>query len=245
MFYVIAILLLPIIGWQAMRIRKNARELPEAAGLREGVTGKGKPLSVLYVGDSAAAGVGVAHIDDSLVGRLNDKLSKHYAIHWQLVARTGNTTKDSLAILRQLNAGTFDLAIVSLGVNDVTSVKPISVWWKSTASLIYLLRHKFKCQQVIYTCVPPMGEFPALSFPLNWLLGWRALQLNAVLKNRADNISYLHLIEVNHGDVSMQIADDGFHPNQLGYEVWANQVAQLILEKLNFQGSNQIGVKAK
>ena len=50
--------LLPVLFVQGTKVRKNTPRLLEASGDREGTVGKGRPLSLLILGDSAAAGVG-------------------------------------------------------------------------------------------------------------------------------------------------------------------------------------------
>lgn len=53
--------LIPALVIQGNRVKKNTVQLPEPEGEREGTCGQGQPLSILIVGDSAAAGVGVEH----------------------------------------------------------------------------------------------------------------------------------------------------------------------------------------
>ncbi|MDH3952646.1 MAG: SGNH/GDSL hydrolase family protein, partial [Gammaproteobacteria bacterium] len=48
--------------------------LPEPPGAREGSAGKGPPLKLLVVGDSAAAGVGVSRQDEALLGQVVSRL---------------------------------------------------------------------------------------------------------------------------------------------------------------------------
>ncbi len=64
--------LAPLLVAQAVRTRRRAPVLPEAAGSREGRAGRGEgpPVRVLVAGDSSAAGVGVAHQDQAVVGHL-------------------------------------------------------------------------------------------------------------------------------------------------------------------------------
>ncbi len=52
--------LAPLLLWQGRHVRRVTPRLPEAAGPRAGTTGHGPPLRLLVLGDSAAAGVGVA-----------------------------------------------------------------------------------------------------------------------------------------------------------------------------------------
>ena len=52
----------PVLLAQGLRMRRVALRLPEAAGPREGRVGepRGRPLRLLFLGDSSAGGVGVA-----------------------------------------------------------------------------------------------------------------------------------------------------------------------------------------
>ena len=56
--------LLPVVVLQGLKVRKNTPRLAEASGDRAGICGQGQPLSLLILGDSAAAGGGV----ESLAG---------------------------------------------------------------------------------------------------------------------------------------------------------------------------------
>ena len=58
---------------QGILVRRRAVELPEAKGPRAGIVGKGKPLRLLVIGDSSAAGVGVNTQDEAIAGQLADR----------------------------------------------------------------------------------------------------------------------------------------------------------------------------
>ena len=96
--------LAPVLLWQGRQVRRNALRLPEAEGPREGVAGTGKVcLRVLIVGDSSAAGVGAKNQTQALAGRLSEALSQRLggAVVWQLIARSGDTTRVSLNAVRK------------------------------------------------------------------------------------------------------------------------------------------------
>ena len=84
--------LIPLLVAQALWVRRSVPKLPEASGSRDGVVGIGKPLRLLIVGDSSAAGVGVPHQNQALVGCLLAALQGKFLVHWKLLARTGWTT---------------------------------------------------------------------------------------------------------------------------------------------------------
>lgn len=101
MFYYFVLLILgPLLIIQGRLVRKNIPILAEATGGRSGRLGEGRPLTLLVVGDSAAAGVGVETQDDALSGCLTQVLAQKYCVDWSLVAKSGNTTEDLIKTLQ-------------------------------------------------------------------------------------------------------------------------------------------------
>ena len=114
--------LLPVLVIQGYKVKKNIIRLPEPAGEREGLIGSGKALSILIVGDSAAAGVGVNHQNDALTGSILNELNPDFEITWQLEATTGHTTDQVIQTIKTLKSRHFDVVLSSVGVNDVTKL---------------------------------------------------------------------------------------------------------------------------
>lgn len=218
----------PLLFLQGRHVRRVTPRQPEAAGPRDGVTGDGPPLRVLVVGDSAAAGVGVASQCDALSGQLARRLAATHRVHWKLLARTGLTTRELIDWLATEPAGRFDVAVTSLGVNDVTAGVPPARWRAQQAELVQLLATRFQVAHVILSAVPPMERFPALPQPLAWYLGRRAKRLNAALAEWAaprPNCTFLRVALSFERD---QMAADGFHPGAAACEAWAAQVADAV-----------------
>ncbi len=75
----LALVLSPVLARQGRRVRQRTPLLPEAAGERGGEAGAdldGQPLRLLVVGESTAAGVGVAHQDEGLAHRFATELAE-------------------------------------------------------------------------------------------------------------------------------------------------------------------------
>ena len=218
----------PLLLIQGLFVRRTTIRLPEAAGARYGESGHGDALKVLILGDSAAAGVGTASQQDALSGHMASRLSLKFRLTWQLWAETGRTSRQCLALLEQQPSEPFDAVLISLGVNDVTSILSKRQWLKLQTQLANQLMEKFKARQVIFTSLPPMHHFPALPQPLRWVLGLRAKQFNRGLKAMVEKRPGCHLLVF---DLPMQadhIAIDGFHPSATTYGLWAKQAAELI-----------------
>ena len=126
MSLVAKLLLSPLLIAQAVLTRRRAPMLPEAAGDRRGVFGRGPVLRVLIVGDSSGAGVGVQTQDLALAGHLTRTLAEaaQAEVHWHLVAKTGITSAQALELVKQERPRPADVAVVVLGVNDVIEQVP-------------------------------------------------------------------------------------------------------------------------
>ena len=107
-FVLATLALAPLLWWQGRRVRREALRLPEAAGPRAGVAGQGRPLRLLLLGDSSAAGVGVADQSDALAGRLVELLGADHRVHWRLEAATGDRLEDVLRRAQELPPEAFD-----------------------------------------------------------------------------------------------------------------------------------------
>lgn len=219
---------LPILWWQGRHVKRDTPRLPEAAGARVGVSGAGQPLRVLILGDSAAAGVGVSHQDQALLGQILALLTPHYQVSWQLHATSGFRLIDVYQSLDALQGEPFDVVLVSVGVNDVTAFTPIRRWTQQYQHLIDYFHQHSSTTQLLCTAVPPMHAFSALPQPLRWLLGQRAHHLNRVLAQQLSVYPYAHLLKPDLPLEATLLAADGFHPAAPAYQLWAQAAAQLL-----------------
>lgn len=215
--------LAPVLLAQGMHVRRSIPRLPEAAGARAGVAGEGRPLRLLIAGDSAAAGVGVADQSQALAGQLVARLAPDFRLYWRLEAETGRTTRQTVAQLRELAPERFDVAVISLGVNDVTSGIGARRWAAGLEQLTTLLAARFGVRRVLFSAVPPMHLFPALPQPLRAYLGSRARHFNEVLAAQAGLDPRCALVRF--GLDGLTTASDGFHPGDAAYSAWAEALA--------------------
>ncbi len=226
----IKICLAPVLLWQGRQVRKHTPRLAEAAGPRRGVQGKGSNrLRLLVIGDSAAAGVGVDVQENSLMGQLLGCFGPEFEIFWELRARSGRTTADMIEHLETGSKKNFDLAVTSLGVNDVKAgVRPVA-WVSMQKQLIRLLKKKYGVRQMVVSAVPPMEKFPALPWPLGWYLGRQARQMNHLLSQWLSSRNDIHFLEFDLPLDPELMAQDGFHPGPKLHRIWARQAADLLL----------------
>ncbi|MEL7212707.1 MAG: SGNH/GDSL hydrolase family protein [Pseudomonadota bacterium] len=219
-----AALLSPLLIPQAAWVIARAARLPEAAGPREGHLGTGPRLRLLIIGDSSAAGVGVTHQDDALAGQLTRHLAQHYAVEWQLIAKTGATTASTLAHLRARRPTEADIAILIHGVNDTTRLVPTRRFIANQSAMVSLLNLDWNVPRTLICAVPPVGHFPLLPRPLRPLLGRHATGLGTALRQA---FPHSHVPFDMPMDTSL-MASDGFHPGPQVYADWARLLAARI-----------------
>jgi lysophospholipase L1-like esterase len=221
----------PILVIQGLFVRLTVQKLPEAPGPRAGQVGNGPPIRVLIAGDSAAAGVGADSQTKALSGRLAAHLAPAFTVSWKLIAQNGNTTADTFHWLQRHPPEPFDIAITSLGVNDITSGVSLDVWLKRQERIVALLRQKFGVTHLLLSAIPPMHLFPALPHPLRWVIGSQARRFNRALEKWTRTQPDCGFLRLSGSLDATYMAPDGFHPGPRVYELWGKTAAEAIIQK--------------
>lgn len=224
------LLLMPLLTAQALRARKTATELPEPIGHRSGLSGNGSVLRLLIVGDSSAAGVGATRQSEALSGQLVSALASSHRIDWRLIAKTGTTTRTACPLLRSQTPSQMDVALVVLGVNDITSQIPLERLLRLRAALYEHLRREWGVSRIIATGIPPIEKFPLLPNPLRWVLSLQAQRFDRALHRQAHDLG----VDYMPFDVPLSpemMASDGFHPGPNTYYLMGQRIAQQILHR--------------
>ena len=264
------VLLAPVYLYQGRRIKRDTVRLPEPHGERHGHvqlnhsantlsanTQKDavkKTLTVMIVGDSAAAGVGSQTQQEALAGKLIPILQQQSVIHtqfdeltWSLQATTGHTSFDILRRLYILPAPSqaVDVMVLSVGVNDTTANVSARKWQQQIEAIITIAQRKFGVRELIFSSLPPMAQMPAIPAPLNNFVGAKASVLDKILQKicaEHDSVTYMatdfpRMIEEHASgtpiDITVMFASDGFHPSSLMYGYWAQQLSELITQLLD------------
>lgn len=218
----------PVFALQGRYVRRTTPRLPEPSGDREGMRGEGRSLRILLLGDSAAAGVGAATQEEALSGRLVGELANTFRVTWTLVARAGATTSGTSRHLARRPAETFDVAVVSLGGNDVVARRPKSQWLTDLEGLADILRARFGVQHLLFSGLPPMHLFTALPQPLRWYIGATARRFDDALARWAAGQPDCEHVPLVVDDAAGLLAPDGMHPGPRAYERWGVLLAQHI-----------------
>jgi lysophospholipase L1-like esterase len=224
------LLLSPLLVAQAVATRLRMPQLPEAAGARAGETGRGPLLRLLILGDSSAAGVGVAQQRDALCGHLSRSLAAQCGarVQWHLLARSGDTSAQCLQLLEAEPPASADIAVVVLGVNDVIGQVPSRQAVQAREAIANRLRNSHGVAHVVFAPLPPVRRFPGLPQPLRWIAGADAQRHDAAVARWAagrDDVSHVPIdLPLNRG----VMAGDGFHPGEPVYRVCGVAMAEHI-----------------
>ncbi|MEZ2903003.1 SGNH/GDSL hydrolase family protein [Acinetobacter terrestris] len=225
------IALIPSLIIQGNAVKKNTLRLPEPEGNRQGIIGTGKALSILILGDSAAAGVGVQIQEDALLGAVLNQLKDQYQINYMLEAKTGHSTGQVIKTAKNMSAQHFDVVITSVGVNDITKLTSPKNWIKKQQQLYAEINQKFTPELIIASGVPPMNMFPALPNPLAWLFGQYSKAMNETLDKFVQQQTNMQWIKYDLEQfklLNLEMAADGFHPSKEIYTLWGQQMADKI-----------------
>jgi lysophospholipase L1-like esterase len=242
-YLVAAAPLLPLLYVQGRRARRDTLRLPEPPGARVGGPADERAgLRLLVLGDSAAAGVGAPSQDEALLGQLVAALAPAGPVAWRLVARTGATAAGTRQHLAALPPEPCDVAVVSLGLNDVVAGRGTAATIADLDAIVDTLQRGWNARHVVLSSMPPIGRFPALPQPLRWYLGRRARALDAALRAWVTGRPGCELLPLDFAFDPSEMAADGFHPGPAMYASWGRAVAARVRAWQDARGARVPGM---
>ncbi len=241
--------LLPVMYVQGRQIRKSVPRLPEARG-DEGIVSFGHPtghyLTLLTVGESTIAGVGVKSHADGFTGTLAEELSRRLEtnVQWRVYARSGYTAeKVAEKIIPAVMEDQVELMVIGLGGNDAFQLQSPWQWRKNIHNLITTVRDRYPEAMVVFCQMPPVKEFPAFTPLIKWTVGNLVEMLGdelAEIVEQYDKVYYYDetitfrswIERYGLEEELPEFFSDGVHPSTLTYQIWAKDVATFIHHQL-------------
>lgn len=226
--------LLPFVIPQALLLRRNAPRFAGATGPKSGVVGNGKTYRFLAIGDSVISGVGAKNMANAFAGQTATHLASllNGQIHWSARGIIGADAKAVLnELVPELDAIEQDFILVSVGVNDVTSLSRISQWKDNLERLIKSLNQHSPNAIIAIAGVPPLEIFPLLPKLLRRLFGMRARCFSDAAHDVVNTFNKVVYLQLDFEDGPGKFALDGFHPSEASYNELGKGAAEVFARK--------------
>lgn len=187
----------------------------------------GAGLHLVMLGDSAAAGVGVDRVEDTVGGQLSELLAATgRSVTLSSVAVVGSRCADlAPQVSRALLGVQPDVAVILVGTNDVTHLGRTTT---AAAHLGDAVRRLTRAgvAVVVGTC-PELGAARALGHPLREIVSWLGHRMataqqvavwesGGVPVELAGRVGTVFLADPG------TLCPDGFHPSADGYRLWVH-----------------------
>ncbi len=222
----------PFLLPQAVRVRRTALRFGPAAGPTSGRVGNGSPRTLLALGDSIIAGVGANDLSRALVGQTARHLAslEQTQVDWQAFGHSGFSTKKFLhhyaAGLPQADP---DYVVISLGVNDITSLTTGARWTARLGQVLSLCRQNYARASIAVAGIPPFRIFPLLPEPLRTVMGRRGESFDALAMALVRKFPRTVHVPIDAELAAGSFSADGFHPSEQGYVDFGRGVAEALL----------------
>lgn len=187
-----------------------------------------EPLRLALLGDSSAAGVGCDDGGETMGALLAERLADEgYRVALDVVAVIGARSADLHDQVARALLSSPDVAVISIGTNDVTHFVPIRQAVSDLGRAVRRLR-RAGCRVVVVTC-PDLGTVRPVLPPLRWVAGrlshhMTAAQVDAVRRAGGVPVDVRPLLApLFRKDTSLFCADR-FHPSATGYRQIADSV---------------------
>jgi len=246
--FIISITLLPVLYFQGKKIRSSVPKLPEASGTEGECIIKPaskNQVTLLTIGESTIAGIGVKTHEEGFTGSLAKELAMLMEINvkWKVYAKSGYTARSVCdLIIPTVSEPAADIIVIGLGGNDAFTLNSPWRWRKHIEQLIHDIRRKFPQSAIVFCNMPPVKEFPALTqitkFVIGNLVEILGEELDELIQDH-ENVFYLNDIItlkdwMYKQGIRTEVHDffsDGIHPSLLAYQTWAQDVARKISNK--------------
>ena len=197
-------------------------------------------LRLAVVGDSLVEGAGASDAEHSLAGQVARKVTERTgrAVHVAGFGVSGAVTADvagSQLDEVEESGERFDAIVIEIGSNDVTHLTSLATVEHETRTM--LERAVDLAPNVVLGSAGRLDS-PNFLQPLRSVVVWRATHVREVqdrVASEFEDVAFMNVAE----DVSPAYdanpnsnSDDEFHPSDVGYEIWARPLAELVADRV-------------
>ncbi|GAA5217446.1 hypothetical protein GCM10025776_22060 [Corallincola platygyrae] len=157
-------------------------------------------------------------------------------MQWHAIGEIG---VDAKGLVKQLDAlqganqfEQADIILISIGVNDVTSLTPTQSWQAALEKVIQHFSSRPSPPAIVFCGVPPMQHFPLLPEPLKTALGLRARRLDSLLVKLTQTKPRCTHLPITISPEAELFSADGYHPSDQGYRDFAERLSNHIFKSL-------------
>jgi lysophospholipase L1-like esterase len=232
---VTALPLAPVLFVQARRTRRRIPSLPDTPLPWSGTLDGPRPLRLLVLGDSTAAGVGTDTQHDALPGNFARALQKRFGrgIEWAAAGANGATSRDILArFIDEVTAQPRDLIFLTIGANDALGLRSRDAFARDLVSIVRRLRQASPDALLLFSAVPCFDRFYTLKNPLRWSLARHSASLNEGARSALAGFDSVFTLPTPPPYSSSFWASDLFHPGASGYREWTDFVFDTVPTRL-------------
>ena len=233
--YLFSFILIPLVLIMAHKVRNTILRMPEAPGDRKGKVGVGKSdISILCIGESPIAGVGLSNQKENFTYLLANKIHTHInkTVEWHILGKTGIQLAELYPTFMNRMPNKASVVFICMGVNDCKEGTSMFNWQNQWKKFHERIRNLYPNALIVCSSIPPFKSFPSLPFPVRTFLKYRSDLMNKILKMSISNIDdktiYLPLPDIlSH----KYFADDGFHPNAIAHKKWGEGIYNAIIQR--------------
>ena len=212
----------PVLLAQGRRLRRETIRLPDAGQPWLGSLDGDDPMTLLVLGDSTAAGVGVTTQADALPGNLARQLGARTGrgVHWTAAGRNGATSRDLITdYLDTAVADRWDVVFLTVGANDALALRTRSAFARDMRVILNALTAVSPV--VLVSSLPAFFRFELLPNPLRFNLYLHSRSLEDAARAVAVTFDTVHMSPPPPPYTDGFFATDMFHPSATGYRDWA------------------------
>lgn len=214
----------PVLVAQGRRLRRDTQRLPDAASPWQGTVAGPRPLRLLVLGDSTAAGVGADTQDDALPGHLGRELAARTGrgVTWCAIGENGADARELIErYLDDATSAPYDVVFLSVGANDALGIRSRGAFARDIRQLLGRLRAASPDAVILVSSLPAFFRFELLPQPLKWNLYLHSTSLENGARAVVATMADVHMSPPPPPYTDGFFASDLFHPSAAGYRDWA------------------------